>query len=160
MLPDLLILVAAMCDPATRDILGFPVHRCVAMKLPPARLNTAAFITLQRAMGYKYRVGQKRRRSREYDTTFYDAANEIVVTMQPVWYCMNVRNEPTMFEFSMQVVSYVQRAELVQKRRTLQFDLAGKTVRGVNYSYDTGDVIYEDVLPQVNKVDFCVVPAQ
>jgi hypothetical protein len=163
---DVFLHVVAMCDQATRNALGFPVERCIKLRLPPARLNMASpmWDKLKRIMGHKYCFHSRR----EYDTTFYDEANQIVVTIQPAWYCFNSRRHITHLEFSMQVVAHVQKEELVprvhkRKRRQcskkstrLQFDLTGKTVRGVNYRYKSGETLYENVLPEINQIDFCV----
>lgn len=158
---DVLVKVVAMCDGKMREVLGYPVQRCIHMHLPPARLNleVAAWDKLKRAISHKYRVQSSHKK--DYESTFYDEANSIVVTVQPVWYCFNSRRRLTGLEFSMKVVAYVQREELVactctRKRKRLQFDLRGKVVRGVNYVYKTGQTVYEDVLPEVKKIDFCV----
>ncbi len=154
---DLWLQVIAFCDGATREALGFPVHRCMQLRLPPARLNvdSAFFDRVKRTVGHKYCFHHRR----EYERTFYDEANQIVVTMQPTWYCFNSRRHITQLEFSMTVVAGVPREELVsgKKRTRLQFNPTGKIVRGVNYRYKSGQTLYENVLPEINKIDFCVV---
>jgi hypothetical protein len=163
---NLFLQVVAFCDGVTRESLGFPVHRCIQLRVPPARLNlhSAFFERVKRSLGYKYCFHPRR----EYERTFYDETNQIVVTMQPAWYCFNSRRHITQLEFSMKVVADVHREELIAPKRKkrcnecakatrLQFNSAGKVVRGVNYQYKLGRTLYENVLPEVNKIDFCVV---
>lgn len=162
---DVFFHVVAMCDRETREALGFNVERCIQLHLPPTRLKmeSPAWNKLKCTIEHKYCFRSSRR---EYESTFFDEANKIVVTVQPVWYCFKSRRRITMIEFSMKVVAYVEKEELVHKRKRrcngctkgtrLWFDLTGKTVRGVNYCYKTGETVYEDVMPERNKIDFCV----
>ncbi len=150
--------VVAFCDHATRRALGFAVERCIALKIPPAPipLNSPFYARVTNMVRHKYCT---RNGGRKYEVTFFDEANAVVVTVQPVWYTRDRHGRITYRQFSMRTVANVRPGDLFLKKRTLcgkqlLFDAGCKPIRGVNFCYLTGTTLYENVLPDIKTIDF------